>query len=84
MKYKDKSDSDWAIVNPSESAMMIADSKFKKSIVPDVRGMGARDAVFLLENLGLKVSLKGAGRVQRQSILPGASAHKQNIVIYLQ
>ena len=84
MKYKDKSDSDWATVNPSESAMMIADSKFKKSIVPDVRGMGARDAVFLLENLGLKVSLKGAGRVQRQSILPGASAHKQNIVIYLQ
>ena len=57
--------------------------KIKKSIVPDVRGMGARDAVFLLENMGLKVKLDGVGKVQRQSIPPGAGTHGQNIVIYL-
>ncbi len=83
MKYDNESKSDWAKVDPSETAMKIADKKIKKSIVPDVRGMGARDAVFLLENMGLKVKLDGVGKVQRQSIPPGAGTHGQNIVIYL-
>ncbi len=83
LKYKNESESDWAKVDPSESAMMIVDQKIKKSIVPDVRGMGARDAVFLLENMGLKVKLDGVGKVSSQSIPPGAGTHGQNIVIYL-
>lgn len=36
--------------------------------VPNVVGMGARDAVFLLESRGLKVSLEGVGKVVAQSI----------------
>ncbi len=39
--------------------------------VPDVRGMGARDAVYALESRGVKVSLNGYGKVKRQSIAPG-------------
>jgi cell division protein FtsI (penicillin-binding protein 3) len=39
---------------------------------PDVRGMGARDALFLLESAGLKVQLTGKGKVKRQSIAPGS------------
>ncbi len=41
--------------------------------VPDVRGMGASDAIFILENAGLKVSVKGVGKVKRQSLAPGAA-----------
>lgn len=41
--------------------------------VPDVRGMGARDAVYQLERLGLKVRLNGVGYVKQQSIAPGAA-----------
>lgn len=40
--------------------------------VPDVKGMTLRDAIFVLENVGLKVSTKGRGRVSLQSITPGA------------
>jgi cell division protein FtsI (penicillin-binding protein 3) len=40
--------------------------------VPDVSGMVASDAVFLLENAGLKVKIQGTGRVRKQSLLPGA------------
>ncbi len=40
--------------------------------VPDVRGMGLRDAVYLLENAGLQVSVTGRGRVVTQSPEPGA------------
>ena len=41
------------------------------SLVPDVRGMGARDAVYLLEKSGLRVNLIGAGKVTSQSLSPG-------------
>jgi cell division protein FtsI (penicillin-binding protein 3) len=83
LKYKDKADDGFAIVNPSENAMTIAEKKIKKALVPDVRGMGARDAVYLLENSGLKVKVIGAGKVQKQSVTPGASAKGQYIVINL-
>lgn len=39
-----------------------------EGIMPDVTGMGARDAVYLLESRGLKVRIKGRGKVQHQSI----------------
>ena len=83
LKYKDKSDNGFAIVNPSDNAMMIAEKKIKKAIVPDVSGMGARDAVFLLENAGLKVKISGAGKVVKQSLHPGVSAKGQSIILYL-
>lgn len=43
----------------------------EKSVVPDVSGMPLRDALFVLENKGLKVNYKGKGRVLEQSISPG-------------
>ncbi len=44
--------------------------------VPSVIGMGAKDAVFLLESLGLKVHLAGMGKVKSQSIPAGNTLHK--------
>ena len=41
-------------------------------IMPDVVGMGLKDALFLLESQGLKVSFSGKGTVRSQSIAPGA------------
>ncbi len=42
-------------------------------VVPNVIGMGARDAVFALENRGVKVQLKGKGKVTSQSIYAGTA-----------
>lgn len=42
-----------------------------EGIMPDVMGMGARDAVYLLESRGLKVIIKGRGKVHQQSIAYG-------------
>lgn len=39
--------------------------------MPDVRGMGLKDALFLLENRGLRVEFSGGGAVREQSIAPG-------------
>lgn len=41
------------------------------SAVPDVRGLGIREAVVILETAGLNVKFDGAGYVTTQSIAPG-------------
>ena len=51
--------------------------------VPDVRGMGARDAIFLLENAGCRVDIVGRGKVLRQSIAPNTEAHGQQVRLSL-
>jgi cell division protein FtsI (penicillin-binding protein 3) len=50
--------------------------------MPDVRGLTLRDALFLLENRGLKVQTSGSGRVREQSIAPGDFA-KRGLVVGL-
>lgn len=42
--------------------------------VPDVRGLPLRDALFLLENRGFRVSTEGHGKVKGQSVAPGTGA----------
>lgn len=58
-------------VNTSKVSMASVDVKAGK--MPDVTGMGARDAVYQLERLGVKVKLSGKGFVARQSIAPGTT-----------
>ena len=50
--------------------------------VPNVKGLGAKDAVYMLEACGLRVQLSGVGKVQTQSIPHGATARKGQ-TIYL-
>jgi cell division protein FtsI (penicillin-binding protein 3) len=47
-----------------------------KDIVPDVKGMTFRDAIYLLERSGLRVFYEGKGRVTQQSLNPGGRVHK--------
>lgn len=44
--------------------------------IPDVTGMGARDAVYILESRGVKVKLSGRGKVTQQSLQPGQQIKK--------
>jgi cell division protein FtsI (penicillin-binding protein 3) len=62
----------WAISQPTDSTVVLRSRIFKDGLVPDVKGMGARDAVYLLESLGLKVNLRGRGLVREQSLQPGS------------
>ena len=49
--------------------------------VPGVVGMGAKDAVYLLERKGLRVRLQGVGRVRSQSIAQGQPVRKGQTVV---
>ncbi|MBP6126932.1 penicillin-binding protein [Flavobacterium sp.] len=48
--------------------------------VPNVKGMAGMDAVSLLENLGFKVKFIGVGKVKKQSINPGETFKKNQII----
>lgn len=50
------------------------------SVVPDVRGMGLRDALYILESRGLEVGISGAGSVRSQSLAPGTRFKKGNYI----
>jgi cell division protein FtsI (penicillin-binding protein 3) len=51
--------------------------------VPDLVGMPGMDAIALLENMNVKVKVKGIGKVKRQSLKPGEII-KQNQIILLE
>jgi len=53
-----------------------------KTIMPNVKGMNAMDAIALLENMGLSVQIKGNGRVKEQSVNSGDKV-KKGATIYL-
>ncbi len=55
---------------------MVETPKYGKDVVPDVTGMGARDAVFMLEKRGLRVSISGRGKVISQSLPVGHKIRK--------
>jgi cell division protein FtsI (penicillin-binding protein 3) len=55
-----------------------------KTIMPDLTGLPAMDAITLLENMGMKVKLVGNGKVKNQSIVKGTKLNsKQTIVLEL-
>jgi cell division protein FtsI (penicillin-binding protein 3) len=59
--------------------------KYTEGIVPDVLGMGLKDALFTIGNAGLKPLVSGSGKVIKQSIDAGLRAEKgQMITLQLQ
>ncbi|HKJ40799.1 MAG TPA: penicillin-binding protein [Sunxiuqinia sp.] len=56
--------------------------EYTEGTVPDVRGMGGSDALYLLERSGLKVIMKGIGKVRKQSLRAGDKIGKGQ-TIYL-
>lgn len=74
----------WGHAQSSTKAVLLQGKEKRGNLVPSVIGMGAKDAVYLLESKGLRVTLTGVGKVSSQSIPQGALINKgQNISIHL-
>ena len=56
----------------SLSNVIITSLPAETGTMPDVHGMGLKDALFVLESRGLKVRFSGVGAVTQQSIPAGA------------
>ncbi|HNT79890.1 MAG TPA: penicillin-binding protein [Bacteroidia bacterium] len=74
----------WVKANAGNQGVNLLAIKESDDVVPDVRGMGLRDAIYLLERQGMFVHVMGSGQVKTQSIVPGSKSKKgQPIYIVL-
>lgn len=80
VRYKRTSDEDWVATRESGDTIRLSGVKLQEGLVPDVRGMSLRDAIYLLENSGLRVRYSGKGRVLRQSPEHGAVYYEGSVV----
>ena len=80
--YSDSSgDKKWAgIYRENNRPVMKAKNEEPKHI-PDVKGMGLKDALYLLESRNILVSTRGTGKVKQQSIAPGTLIAKNQKLI---
>lgn len=67
----------WGTINQDGNKLIFKEEKINRvNLVPDVKRMGARDAVYLLEKHGIKTIVVGRGRVIEQSIAPNDKVQK--------
>ena len=85
VKRGDNSAANYVLASLKTKASSNSSTNYRESskhIVPDVTGMGAKDAVYLLESRHIKARVKGRGKVKSQSIHAG-TAIKQGMVCEL-
>ncbi|MDL2279028.1 PASTA domain-containing protein, partial [Parabacteroides sp. OttesenSCG-928-G07] len=78
---KDSVETPWILASTGQNQLSLQDIPLQENLVPRVTGMGARDAIYLMEKAGLKVSLSGAGQVVSQSIPAGQKVVKGQTVL---
>jgi cell division protein FtsI (penicillin-binding protein 3) len=81
LKYRDASEGgDWAVATEGNGQISLTQRTIHANKVPNVKGMPLNDAVYLLENSGLRVKVTGHGRVVKQSQDPGTELVKGTLI----
>ncbi|HPH17480.1 MAG TPA: penicillin-binding transpeptidase domain-containing protein, partial [Haliscomenobacter sp.] len=88
MKYLDlpfygRPGTEMAVMRTHADSIFFQDRQLVERLVPNVLGMTLRDALYALENAGLKVRLNGVGKVISQSVPPNTKVRGQMISITL-
>ena len=82
MSYRDSvAQNNWTSVYANNYQTVMKATTVRQQVMPNVRGMGLKDAVYLLENMGLKVAVRGRGKITMQSVAPGTALAKGITVI---
>ena len=84
IEFKKNKKSEFIVLDTdSTEVMAMLNRKVNMEKVPSVVGMGLRDAIYVLESLGLNVEVNGAGKVVNQSIRPGTMLRGQTVALRL-
>lgn len=82
MSYTDSAGKgEWSRLYTVNHSAVLNDQPTNTNRIPDIRGMGLKDAVYLLENMNLKVVARGIGKVKTQSITPGSAFTKNQTIV---
>ena len=74
-------DMPWVISSvKSTDTVVVSGREMIPNLVPNVVGMGLKDAMYVLENSGLRVRFAGRGVVRTQSLRPGTRINEGNII----
>jgi len=76
-------DKEWLNTHKQENKVELDGRYIGKNTVPNVKGMSAKDAVYLIEKTGMEVRLVGAGAVVAQSIEPGTKVRNGVVILTL-
>lgn len=79
--FNSTASSNWVSTSATENRVEIKARKASKTKVPDVRGMSAKDAVYLIEATGMRARVEGYGKVVKQSIKPGTSPQAGVVIV---
>ncbi|MGB3779461.1 MAG: penicillin-binding protein [Tunicatimonas sp.] len=74
VSQRTRDETEWTRTEHGGDRVIWTDNHQEKGTVPNVEGMTLRDALYLLENQGLRVEHSGAGRVAKQSKEAGSKA----------
>ncbi|WBM75251.1 penicillin-binding protein [Saprospira grandis] len=84
LPFADSSATPWAVGMIRNDSINLRSRNVQKDVVPNVVGMGLKDALFLLENNRLRVRVLGVGKVKSQSVPAGRSIQSvQTITLVL-
>lgn len=81
IKQDGNNNSEWVTTEKKENCIELKSKNMVDNLVPNVVSMGLKDAVYLLENLGLKVDARGRGSVRSQSLAPGTRVKRGDKII---
>lgn len=82
VNYMDSSvKGEWGNVFATNYQPVVKNRLLRKQVMPDVKGMGLKDALYLLESLGVKVAVNGKGKVTNQSVEAGSALSEEMKVI---
>jgi cell division protein FtsI (penicillin-binding protein 3) len=80
VRFQLNSSSEWVQSDTSANRLQVQRKAILEKKVPNVSGMSAKDAVYLLESKGLIVRILGKGKVYSQSVAPGQSLVKGQLI----
>ena len=70
--YDNSTIGDWVVTQKTDKDIHLSNKKLKDNLMPNVVAMGLKDALYLLENMGLSVEVVGRGSIRKQSIPVGS------------
>ncbi|MCH2223947.1 MAG: transpeptidase family protein [Crocinitomicaceae bacterium] len=71
---------EYSVVRKKDGKAIVENRFIGKDTVPNVIGMTAKDAVYLIESCGMGVRIEGVGKVVSQSIRPGVEVSKGVVI----
>ncbi len=77
---QDNENATWVSTTSTGEGVLLSKRSVPAELVPNVKDMGLKDALYLLESMGMKVIFDGRGTVRDQSVQPGSRFEKGTVV----